>query len=263
MSLIISKVFTYDEDAGNYIQAVEAVDGQALESATRKAINNFVITCKQDGIWSSLEQCGILCGARTQAGSLIPLVKPAGNANPVLGGTTGGWSYSRKTGLSGNGTNNYLDTNYVIPSGNQNNCHIAVYKSTSNSGGGNPYWIGNSNAGLSIIAAVGGAGAYLLGGLILTASSSGIGLHAVSRNNSASASIKRPTISAQTVNNSTSGAPPSASIYLFNTNIGGTPGSTQWSSAPLTFYSAGKGIDLDKLHIQVAELMTALAIAIP
>jgi hypothetical protein len=27
MSLFISSVFTYDEDAGNYIQAVEAPDG--------------------------------------------------------------------------------------------------------------------------------------------------------------------------------------------------------------------------------------------
>ena len=49
MSLVISKVFTYDTDAGNYIQAVEAADGQALEAATRQAINNFVIGCKQDG----------------------------------------------------------------------------------------------------------------------------------------------------------------------------------------------------------------------
>jgi hypothetical protein len=51
MSLFISSVFTYDEDAGNYIQAVETADAQALEPATRKAINNFVIGCKQDGIW--------------------------------------------------------------------------------------------------------------------------------------------------------------------------------------------------------------------
>ena len=34
MSLLISKVFTYDVDAGNYIQAVEAADAQALEPAT-------------------------------------------------------------------------------------------------------------------------------------------------------------------------------------------------------------------------------------
>jgi hypothetical protein len=47
MSLLISNVFTYDEDAGNYIQAVETADAQALEPATRKAINNFVIGCKQ------------------------------------------------------------------------------------------------------------------------------------------------------------------------------------------------------------------------
>jgi hypothetical protein len=60
MSLLISNVFTYDEDAGNYIQAVETADGQALEPATRKAINSFVIGCKQDGIWTAIKASCIL-----------------------------------------------------------------------------------------------------------------------------------------------------------------------------------------------------------
>jgi hypothetical protein len=68
MSLFISSVFTYDEDAGNYIQAVETADAQALEPATRKAINNFVIGCKQDGIWTAIKAGCILAGARTLPG---------------------------------------------------------------------------------------------------------------------------------------------------------------------------------------------------
>jgi hypothetical protein len=73
MSLFISSVFTYDEDAGNYIQAVETADAQALEPATRKAINNFVIGCKQDGIWEAIKASCILAGARTLDGALVPL----------------------------------------------------------------------------------------------------------------------------------------------------------------------------------------------
>jgi hypothetical protein len=40
-----------DADAVAYIAAVEAADGQALETATRMAINSFVKGCKADGIW--------------------------------------------------------------------------------------------------------------------------------------------------------------------------------------------------------------------
>ena len=81
MSLVISKVFTYDTDAGNYIQAVEAADGQALEAATRQAINNFVVGCKQDGIWSAIKASCILAGARTLNGALVPLVGTAPTNN--------------------------------------------------------------------------------------------------------------------------------------------------------------------------------------
>jgi hypothetical protein len=96
MSLFISSVFTYDEDAGNYIQAVETADAQALEPATRKAINNFVIGCKQDGIWTAIKASCILAGARTLAGALVPLVGTAPTNNGFIGIGT---DYVRKTGL--------------------------------------------------------------------------------------------------------------------------------------------------------------------
>jgi hypothetical protein len=96
MSLFISSVFTYDEDAGNYIQAVETADAQALEPATRKAINNFVIGCKQDGIWTAIKASCILAGARTLDGALVPL---AGTAPPTCNFVDA--DYNRKTGVGG------------------------------------------------------------------------------------------------------------------------------------------------------------------
>ena len=131
MSLIISSVFTYDEEAGNYIQAVEAADGQALEPATRKAINDFVIGCKQDGIWTAIKASCILAGARTLNGALVPLVGTA----PTRFGTEGGWNYNRKTGLQGNGTNNYLSSNRNNNAEPQNNVHQSVYGSTFQASG--------------------------------------------------------------------------------------------------------------------------------
>jgi hypothetical protein len=94
MSLFISSVFTYDEDAGNYIQAVETADAQALEPATRKAINNFVIGCKQDGIWTAIKASCILSGARTLAGALVPLA-PVNNTTVATSSATGLISASR------------------------------------------------------------------------------------------------------------------------------------------------------------------------
>ena len=55
MTLVIRPGFAYDTDASNYIDAVEVADTLALETATRYAINNFVIGCKQDGIWPAIK----------------------------------------------------------------------------------------------------------------------------------------------------------------------------------------------------------------
>jgi hypothetical protein len=49
-----------DADAVAYIAAVEAADGQALETATRMAINSFVKGCKNDGIWPAIKASCIL-----------------------------------------------------------------------------------------------------------------------------------------------------------------------------------------------------------
>ena len=245
---------TYDTQAQAYITAVETADGQALETATRDAINAFVVGCKTDGIWAAFQQCGILCGARTQAGALIPLIKPSGNSNPLQQGTVNGWTYNRKTGLAGNGVNNYVDTNYIIPSGNQNNCHASIYKTTAVAGGGNPYYIGTATSEFGSIFAIGSAGAYPLGSV--TAGSSAIGLSAFSRANSSSASFIRPGSSAVSISNSSSTVP-SASVYLNVINNNGSPG-TQWSSAPLAFYSIGTDINLGLLSTRVTDLINAI-----
>ena len=95
MTLVWSPGFNYDTNASAYIDAVEAADGQALETATRYAINDFVIGCKQDGIWNAIKASCILSGARTLAGALVPLVGTAPTNNGFIGVGT---DYVRKTG---------------------------------------------------------------------------------------------------------------------------------------------------------------------
>ena len=95
-----------DANAAAYISAVEAADGDVLEDPVKEAIDSFIIGCKSDGIWNSLKASCILAGARTLNGALVPLVGTAPtNFNFVSA------DFSRKTGLKGNGSTKYLNSN--------------------------------------------------------------------------------------------------------------------------------------------------------
>lgn len=106
---IVSYVFPQlDSDANAYITAVEAVDGQRLESQIRIGISNFVKGCKADGTWSLIDSCAFLSIARTLNGSLIPL-KGATPTNTTFVSS----DYNRKNGLKGNGSTKYINTNQL------------------------------------------------------------------------------------------------------------------------------------------------------
>jgi hypothetical protein len=99
-----------DPDAQAYLRAVETADGQPLEPAVALAVNNFVIGCKSDGTWTALKASCILSGARKKEGAFIDLK----TATQVL--TNNGFAdadYNRKTGLVGNGSNKYLNSNIL------------------------------------------------------------------------------------------------------------------------------------------------------
>ena len=115
----------FDAEALAYITAVETADGQALETGVRIAINNFVVGCKQDGIWNAIKASCILAGARTLAGALVPLVGTAPtNFN------FDSEDYNRKTGLKGNGSDKYLASNRNNNADPKDNKHLSVYIST-------------------------------------------------------------------------------------------------------------------------------------
>jgi hypothetical protein len=264
MSLLISKVFTYDVDAGNYIQAVEAADAQALEPATRQAINNFVLGCKADGIWSAIKASCILAGARTLAGALVPLV----GAAPTNVGFIGiGTDYVRKTGLKGNGTTKYLNSNRAANAQAQNNQSLAVYGSDLDTNVN--VYIGSSSAGVKN------------GGLFSTAPSNFYinnqisiggnqpittfgtmqpsGFAGSSRSSSVLTTGRRNGINA--IASDGSSAPSSDSYYVFCTNSAGV--ANNFSAARLAFYSIGESLDLALLDARVTALINAFAAAIP
>ena len=260
-----------DADAMAYIAAVEAADGQALETATRMAINSFVKGCKADGIWPAIKASCILAGARTLAGALMPLVGTAPtNFNFVSG------DYNRKTGLVGNGSSKYLDSNRNNNADPQNNKHMAVYfgaalSSAAAAGRAHMGVVGASFAhtGASVIftdqtGATVDSGRYRINGATLAVIGSGlaIGLKAISRSNS-SEIISRQN-AANTTTTSASETPVSANLFVFARNAVAA-GSTvdSFSNACLAFYSIGESLDLARLDARVTDLINAFAAAIP
>jgi len=115
----------FEPESVNYLRAVEAADGAYLETGVKQAINSFIVGLKKDNLWNALKASCILCGARTIAGALVPL---AGTAPTAYGGWSSG-DYNRETGLKGNGTTKYLNSNHLASSQYTNDTHFAVWHS--------------------------------------------------------------------------------------------------------------------------------------
>lgn len=119
----VSRLRVSDPDARAYLAAVEIADNTPLEPAVRKAVDDFVLGCKADGIWSAMKCVGINAIAKTLAGNFIPLVGPVPtNEGFVLG------DYQRKNGFLGSGTK-AIDTNYAGTNQTRDNVHMACYVS--------------------------------------------------------------------------------------------------------------------------------------
>jgi hypothetical protein len=263
MSLRINSDFNgvTDPDAGRYIAAVEAADGQLLEFGVGKAINDFVVGCKQDRIWDAIKASCILAGARTLSGALVPL---AGTAPTNVSGLFVSGDYNRKTGLVGDGTSKYLNSNRAGNVDPQNNCHLAIWKADAVAGA-NPYFIGCGTSGFTVINACGQTGMYSNGALPFADSGSGYnssaqGLHGNSRSLSNSVNFKRPGLSVLTASN-TSTTPPAFAHHVFGVSGAGTPGF--YTASRLAFYSIGESLDLALLDARVTALITAFGVAIP
>jgi hypothetical protein len=254
----------FDPDALAYLEAVEEADGQALESAVRAAINDFVVGCKTDGIWDAIKASCILAGARTLYGALVPL---AGDAPTNFNFVSG--DYDRTTGLKGDGSTKYLDSNRADNADPQNDAHVFAHVITAdtrfNTTSAGVY-IGGSSAGFASRRTAGGpysnsfytsnrSGAAIFSGVAAN-STGGMG---TSRSSSTGYSIRvAGTSGTRTV---ASVSPGSQAIFIFADNANGTVQSQ--SDARLAFYSIGESLDLALLDTRVSNLITAIGAAIP
>jgi hypothetical protein len=259
MTLIVRPGFQFDTDASTYIEAVEVADAQALETATRYAINDFVIGCKQDGIWSAIKASCILAGARTLAGALIPLAGTAPTNNNFVSG-----DYNRKTGLVGNGSTKYLNSNRNNNADPQNSQHLAVFHNNTASGV-------SAIAGNASLSALTGTQLIALpspqtvsrelSGVSHGGSAVGVGLFGVSRNSSASYTWRATGGAIGGTVTQASATPNNINMYIFSRNDNGSSGAP--TTSRLAFYSIGESLDLALLDARVTALITAFGVAIP
>ena len=259
MTLVLKPGYSFDSDASTYIDAVETADGLALETGVRVAINDFVLGCKGDGIWNAIKASCILAGARTTNGALVPLVgaAPTPNNFDLVGDT----DYDRKTGLKGDGSTKYLDSNRNNNADPQNSNHNAVYATSLQAT--NTVLIAAADPATA--AGAGGNGLFTLGSSRCRANAASTtpvlpptpGLLGFSRSIGSQYTLR---YSGQ--NNTIA----IVSDGLLNQNVlvyRRQSVAPSYTTSRLSFYSIGESLDLALLDTRVSNLMTAIGAAIP
>ena len=213
----------FDSDARLWINAVEAADAQALEYGVKHAMNSLVVDLKANSLWSLISSMTVKMAARTLAGALIDIKTPASswtNFNFVSG------DYNRTTGLIGNGTTKYLNTNRNNNAEAQNDQSIWTFVSSIASTNAMAYIAGG-------IPAESGASGFTrnsAGNINFTSRNStavidtganAIGLIGLSRS-IAGSFVSRGNGANQNTNISTSETPLSANIYDHAANFSST-----------------------------------------
>jgi hypothetical protein len=245
----------YDPDAQDFINRVIAADVAAgntsgLEVGVQNAYNAFVVGCKADGIWSAIKASCILAGARTLVGALVPLVGTAPTNFFFVAG-----DYNRKTGLVGNGTTKYLNSNIAPSALPQNSGHACVHVSTAATFGAYLGAFSTTSTGWQVYS---GAGFRLNSassvGTLSQPSAGFIGI-----NRESSTELIARVNGNNTSQASTSTAPSTSNIFIFARNFT----NPDYANARLAFYSIGEFLNLALLDARVTTLVNAIAAAIP
>jgi hypothetical protein len=246
----------FDPDALDYINRVETADGERLEPMVRTAINQFVLGCRQDDIWTAIRASCILAGARTLSGALIPLIGNAPSNNAFVSG-----DYNRKTGLLGDGSTKSLGTGYVSNTFfQQNNHHLSVYvTSAPTSSATTKVFLGNaSSLGSRLFIAKNASDQFSarLANASVAVNVSGQGTTTDFKGGARSSSTAVIVRSAQT-NTSTSNTTGAIASNLNISVFAG--GASNLCNARMSFYSMGDNLDLSLLDARITTLMNTLA----
>ena len=251
-----------DPDALTYLAAVAAADGAPVETAVAMAVDDFFRGIKADNTFSAIKAACLLCGARTLAGALVPLVGAAPTNNNFLPG-----DYNRETGLVGDGSTKYLDSGRDCIADGQDDSHFSVFVTQLASTSGLSYLGYNtSTAGVRAESqtTVGGNSFTLLhsngsSNMALPATGGLVGASRSSASAFTGYSGGNTEVVASTSVSQSSASPLTFSIFRRNRKDGGT---TQPTDARLAFYSIGESLDLALLDAHITALVTAIGAAL-
>jgi len=247
--IYVGTTSVYNSIAAAYIAAVEAADGASLESNVKTAIYNFVDGCMSDNIWSAIQDCCIMAGARTLAGALVPL-KGIASTNGGLSAAT----YSRALGPIGGGAS-YLNSNKNNTDYSRNDMHAAIYATATATG----VVLGSDTAtggivGLRPFNGASSAFAIRNNSVTVTGATS-TGFAGGSRSNSSNFDYIHPN-SGGIVNVTQASTLGTASLIYIFARSSSSPANY---SGRLSFYSLGSNLNLILLRDRVNTLMTAFA----
>lgn len=252
-----------DAEARAYIQAVQTADGQPLEPAIVKAIDDFVIGCKADGSWDKINFACVLMGARTLAGALTPL-KGAAPTNVNNNFVTSDYARSGTTpGLLGNGTTKSLNSSRAnnAAGDGRNDCHayahVSVAPTTNNSAIFGAAWFAGNDRYL--VWTVQSPNTIYVSANNATISRNNVtrsvGGWGVARNGSASWQYRAGNAAISSTESSVT--PASGNVHFFSA------GTSVFGSPRLSFISLGAHLSLDTMNTRVAALQAAISAAIP
>ena len=210
-----------------------------------QAYDNFIKGCKSDGTWDAIKASCIMAGWDGLNGALTPLKGDAPtNFNFVSG------DYVRATGLVGNGSTKFLNSNRANNADPQNNSHNAVWATT----------IGAGIAIASIITQNGANQIGLLGtrNRNLTAQT-GIGMQTgfcgMARSNSANYNYRVGGTNNLFVQVSETASANKVMILA--------DGGVGYGNHRIAFYSIGESLDLAALDARITTLTSAITAALP
>jgi hypothetical protein len=242
-----------DPDAKAYIAAVEAADGQALESSTKIAINLFVKGCKSDGIWNAIKSSCLLAGPRTLSGALVPLKGASPTNNNFISA-----DYNRFTGLLGNGSTKYINSNRLNNADPRDNNHNSVYISNIVTPGTTCAYMGaggSSGNGSNTISQSTNATFRCRSSVVTASTTHATGFTGISRNSSSQYDYRLRGTTAQHVISSTS--PSSDNVLVFARSDGATVQIP--AAARIAFYSIGESLSLQLLDSRINKYLTDLS----
>jgi hypothetical protein len=238
---------TVDPDAADYFARIVAA-GSTISAGNQAAVNAFVAGCKADGIWAAIKASCLLAGPDDLTGALVPLVGAAPtNFNFVAG------DYNRVTGLAGDGSTKYLDSNRAGNAQPTNSTHIAVYRSTSEVRNNTQCALGTTAYATQLVT-TSNLRFYRVNdnGTGVSDTATTAGFWGASRTSSTNVNRQFCGTSLSPETTAAASTPTSTTLHVFARSA------STFSTARLSFYSIGESLDLALLDARLATYMSAL-----